>query len=64
MITRGSRINGGGPLLGRFNDLLGPTLKKYHALSLEMELLHHCADFGTNMIYHGGSMIAIKHEIL
>ncbi len=55
----------GGPLFGSFNDLLGPNLKKYHAPSLDMTLLHHCTDFGTNMIYHGGrSAFAVKHEIL
>ena len=55
MTISGSRINGRGPLLGSFDDLLGPNLEKYHA--------H--ADFGTNMIYHGGSrVLAIKHEIL
>ncbi len=54
-----------GPLLGSFNDLLGPNLKKYHAPSLDMTSLHHCADFGTNMIHHGGrSAFAVKHEIL
>ena len=54
----------GGPLLGSFNDLLGPNLKKYHAPSLSMTLLHHCADLSTNMIYHGGrSVFAVKHEI-
>ncbi len=55
----------GGPVLDSFNDLLGPNLKRYHAPSLDMTLPHHCADFGTNMIYHRGrSAIAIKHEIL
>ena len=38
---------------------------KYHAPSLDMTLLHHRADFGTNVIYHGGrSAFAVKHEIL
>ena len=47
----------GGPLLGSFNDLLRPNLKKYRAPSLDMTLLHHCADSGTNMIYHGGRSV-------
>ena len=55
----------GGPLSGSFDDLLGPNLKKYHAPSLDMTLMHHCADFHANMIYHGGrSAFAVKHEIL
>ena len=55
----------GGPLSGSFGDLLEPNLKKYHAPSLDMTSLHYCADFGTNMICHGGrSVFAVKHEIL
>ncbi len=55
----------GGLLSGSFNDLLGPYLKKYHASSLDMTLMHHGADFHANMIYHGGrSAFAVRHEIL
>ncbi len=55
----------GGPLSGSFDDLLGPNLKKYHAPSLDMTSLHHCADFGTNMICQGGrSVFAVKHDSL
>ena len=55
----------GGPLLGSSDDLVGPNLKKYHAPSLDTTLLHHCADFGTNKIYHGvRKAFAVKHEIL
>ena len=65
LITRGSRINGRGPFLGSFDDSLRPNLKEYHAPSLDMTLLHHCADCDTNMIYHGGrSTFAVKHKIL
>ncbi len=55
----------GGSLLGSFDVLLGPNLKKYHAPSLDMTLLHHFADLGTNIIFHEGRRaFAVKHEIL